>query len=107
MYTYTFEIGGKPQRESDSVIDRVTNRITNTLSITNPPHYAIVELKPAVDPGEPVPGEPAPVPEADEEAQTISAVLVRDIGQRRLPAALDHDRLGDDLRAAVRHAAQA
>jgi hypothetical protein len=88
VYTYTFEIGGKPQRESDSVIDRVTNRITNTLRITNPPHYAIVELKPAVDPGEPVPGEPAPVPEADEEAQTISAVLVRDIGQRRLPAAL-------------------
>ena len=88
VYTYTFEIGGKPQRESDSVIDRISNRITNTLSFTNPPHYAIVELKPAVDPGEPVPGEPAPVPEADEEAQTISAVLVRDIGQRRLPAAL-------------------
>jgi hypothetical protein len=88
VYTYTFETGGKPERDSDSVIDRITNRISNTLRITNPPHYAIVELKPAVDPGEPVPGEPAPVPEADEEAQTISAVLVRDIGQRRLPAAL-------------------
>jgi hypothetical protein len=88
VYTYTFETGGKPERESDSVIDRITNRISNTLRITHPPHYAIVELKPAVDPGEPVPGEPAPTPEADEEAQTISAVLVRDIGQRRLPAAL-------------------
>jgi hypothetical protein len=88
VYTYTFETGGKPERDSDSVIDRITNRMSNTLRITNPPHYAIVELKPAVDPGEPVPGEPAPVPEADEEAQTISAVLVRDIGQRRLPAAL-------------------
>ena len=88
VYTYTFETGGKPQRESDSVIDRVTNRVTNTLRITNPPHYAIVELKPAVDPGEPVPGQPAATPEADEDAQTISVVLERDIGQRRLPAAL-------------------
>jgi len=86
--TYTFEIGGKPQRDGDSVIDRISNRISNTLRITNPPHYAVVELKPAVDPGELAPGEPAPVPEADEEAQTVSAVLVRDIGQRRLPAAL-------------------
>lgn len=86
--TYTFETGGKPQRESDSVIDRVTNRITNTLRITNPPHYAIVELKPAIDPGEPVPGEAIAPPEADENAQTISAVLERDIGQRRVPAAL-------------------
>ena len=88
VYTYTFETGGKPQRESDSVIDRVTNRISNTLRITNPPHYAIVELKPAIDPGEPVPGEAVAPPEADENAQTISAVLERDIGQRRMPAAL-------------------
>ena len=88
VFTYTFETGGKPERESDSVLDRVTNRITNTLRITHPPHYAIVEMKPAVDPGEPEPGQPAPVPEADENAQTISIVLERDIGQRRLPAAL-------------------
>jgi hypothetical protein len=88
VYTYTFETGGKPQRQSDSIIARVTNRITNTLRITNPPHYAIVELKPAVDPGEPVPGEAVAPPEADENAQTISAVLERDIGQRRVPAAL-------------------
>lgn len=88
VYTYTFETGGKPGRESDAVIDRVTNRVTNTLRLTHPPHYAIVQLQPAVDPGEPVPGEPPPVPEADEDAQVISAVMVRDIGQRRLPAAL-------------------
>ncbi len=88
VFTYTFETGGKPQRESDSVVDRVTNRIGNTLRLTHPPHYAIVQLQPAVEPGEPVPGEPPPVPEADAEAQTISAVLVRDIGERRLPATL-------------------
>lgn len=88
VFTYTFETGGKPERESDSVIDRVTNRITNTLRLTHPPHYAIVEMKPAVAQPEPAPGEPPPVPEADEDAQTVSAVLVRDIGQRRVPATL-------------------
>ena len=88
VFTFAFETGGKPQRESDSVIDRITNRITNTLRPTHPPHYAIVQFQPAVPTGELAPGETAPTPEADEDAQTISAVLVRDIGQRRLPAML-------------------
>jgi hypothetical protein len=88
VFTYAFETGGKPERESDSVIDRITNRVGNTLRLTHPPHYAIVQLRPAVEPGEPVPGEAPPAPEADEDAQVVSAVLVRDIGQRRLPAAL-------------------
>lgn len=88
VYTYTFETGGKPERESDSVTDRITNRITNTLRLTHPPHYAIVEMKPAIDQGEPPAGEAPPPPEADEGAQTISVVLERDIGQRRVPAAL-------------------
>jgi hypothetical protein len=35
-----------------------------------------------------VPGEAPPAPEADDGSQVISAVLVRDIGERRLPAAL-------------------
>ena len=88
VYTYTFETGGKPQRDSDSVVDRVTNRIANTLRLTHPPHYAIVQMQPAIDQGEPAPGEPPPTPEPDEDAQTVSAVLVRDLGQRRLPATL-------------------
>ncbi|MGH9259091.1 MAG: hypothetical protein ACRD08_04215 [Acidimicrobiales bacterium] len=87
VYTYTFETGGKPEREGDSVIDRITNRSSNTLRLKNPPHYALVQFQPAI-PQEAVPGEPPPVPEADEDAQVISAVLVRDIGQRRLPASL-------------------
>jgi hypothetical protein len=47
----------------------------------------VVQLQPALA-QETVAGQPPPVPEADPEAQVISAVLVRDIGQRRLPAAL-------------------
>ena len=51
VYTYTFETGGKPERDSDSVIDRITNRVTNTLRITNPPHYAIVAAAAGGRPG--------------------------------------------------------
>jgi hypothetical protein len=83
VYTYTFETGGKPEPESDGVIDRVTNRITNTLRITHPTHYAIVQFQPAsVEEAEP--GQPPNQPEIIEGSQTISAVLVRDIGQRRV-----------------------
>jgi hypothetical protein len=87
VYTYTFETGGKPQRESDSVVDRVTNRISNTLRLTHPPHYAIVQMQPATV-EEAAPGQPPNQPEIVEGSQTVSAVLVRDLGQRRLPASL-------------------
>jgi hypothetical protein len=87
VYTFTFETGGKPQRDSDSVVDRVTNRIGNTLRLTHPPHYAIVQLQPATV-TEAAPGQPPNTPEIVEGSQTVSAVLVRDIGQRRLPATL-------------------
>jgi hypothetical protein len=88
VYTYTFETGGKPERASDSVWDRVTNRISNTLRIKNPPHYLIVEFQPATV-EEAAPGQPPNQPEIVEGSQTISAVLVRDIGQRRVvPAAV-------------------
>jgi hypothetical protein len=87
VFTYTFETGGKPERESDGVWDRITNRVTNTLRVFNPTHYAVVQFVPA-KPQVAVAGQPPPVPAPDPDAQVISAVLVRDIGQRRLPAAL-------------------
>jgi hypothetical protein len=87
VFTYTFETGGKPERQSDGVWDRITNRVTNTLRIKNPTHYAVVQFVPA-KPQVAVAGQPPPVPAPDPDAQVISAVLVRDIGQRRLPAAL-------------------
>jgi hypothetical protein len=83
VYTYVFETGGKPQRASDSVWDRVTNRVANTLRITHPPHYAIVQFQPA-SVEEAAPGQPPNQPEIVEGSQTISAVLVRDVGQRRV-----------------------
>jgi hypothetical protein len=87
VYLYAFDTGGKPGRKSDGVFDRVANKVTNTLSITSPPHYAIVQLQAARE-QEAVPGEPPPVAEPDPDAEVISVVLVRDLGTRRLPAAL-------------------
>lgn len=87
VFTYTFETGGKPQRESDSVVDRISNRIGNTLRLTHPPHYAIVQMQPATVEEAP-PGEPPNQPEIVEGSQTVSVVLIRDIGERRLPATL-------------------
>lgn len=86
VYTYAFETGGKPERKGDTIWDRVSNRITNTLRVKNPPHYAVVQLVPAKKEVT-VAGQPPPPPAPDPNAQVISAVLVRDIGQRRVPAA--------------------
>jgi hypothetical protein len=86
VYLYAFETGGKPEA-GDSTWDRVTNRITNTLRVFHPPHYAIVQLQPALEQEE-VAGQPPPTPRPDPNAEVISVVLERDLGQRRLPAAL-------------------
>jgi hypothetical protein len=87
VYLYAFETGGKPERDGDSIWDRVSNRVANTLRITHPPHYAIVQLQPALVQEE-VAGQAPPAPEPDPNADVISVVLERDLGQRRLPAAL-------------------
>jgi hypothetical protein len=87
VYLYAFETGGKPERQGDGIFDRVANKVTNTLRITSPPKYAVVQLQPTIDQEE-VPGQPPPTPEPDESAAVISVVLERDLGERRLPAAL-------------------
>ena len=87
VYLYAFDIGGKPERQGDGMWDRVTNKVTNTLRITSPPRYAVVQLQPTIA-QEAEPGEPPPTPEADPSANVISVVLERDLGERRLPAAL-------------------
>lgn len=83
-----YEVGGKPERESDAVIDRVTNRITNTLRITHPPKYAVVVAQQTVDQGPTPPDEAPPTPEPDPSAPMVSLILQRDLGNLRFtPAA--------------------
>lgn len=82
-----FVEGGKPQRESDSVVDRVTNKISTALTPTHPTRYAVIQVR-AVVPQEVAPGEAAPRPEADLTQPVVSVVMERDIGERRVPTAL-------------------
>ena len=82
-----YRIGGKPPRPSDSVIDRVTNKITNTLRVTHPPQYAVIQVRKVI-PQTTQPGEAPPTPVADPDEPVISVVLLRDIGDRRFPAAM-------------------
>ena len=88
---YTFDMGGKPQRDGDSMVDRVTNRITNTLRITHPPHYLVLQVCPTTSETRAEatePGQRPPTPTCDPDAEIISVIMERDIGNRRLPAAL-------------------
>lgn len=45
VFVGAFEQGGKPERASDSALDRVTNRIGNTLRVLNPPHYVVIQVQ--------------------------------------------------------------
>jgi len=82
-----YEEGGKPERDGDSMVDRISNKIEQITSITHPPHYAVVQVQ-AVVPAETEPGEAAPTPEADPTQPVVSVVMERDLGEQRLPPAL-------------------
>lgn len=82
-----FEAGGKPDRESDSIIDRVTNRITNTAQVLNPAHYVVIQVQTSEPTFVPEGNAPlSPTPDPDE--PVVSVIMVRDLGTRRLPPAV-------------------
>jgi hypothetical protein len=83
-----FSVGGKPKLPDDPTRwDRITNEIRNTVEFQHPTHYAVVQIQPVV-PVETVPGEAPPPPELDDEAPIISVVMVRNLGDKRFPAAM-------------------
>jgi hypothetical protein len=83
----TFQKGGKPDRASNSVIDRVWNEIRNTVLFWHPTNTIVVQVAPTLD-KEALPGQPPPFPEVDQDGQIVSVIMERDLGSRRLPAAL-------------------
>lgn len=83
----TFQKGGKPKRSGDSTWDRVSNEAGNTVRFWHPTNTTVVQVVGTLEKDE-VPGQAPPFPEIDADAQVISVVMVRDLGSRRLPAAL-------------------
>ncbi len=82
-----FERGGKPKRANDSVIERVTNRITNTLRVTHPTKNAAIMVQPVAQTITPVGEAPDfPVPNAEEPVVTV--LLTRNLGFKRLRPAI-------------------
>ncbi len=79
----TYQRGGKPPPQSDSIWDRAINKITNSALLGHPTNYAVVQARP-VTPKSQVPGEPPPLAEIDRNGQTLSIVLERNLGDRRL-----------------------
>jgi hypothetical protein len=82
-----FSIGGKPPLDDDSTFGRVAHKLSTIIKFRHPAHYAVVQIQ-AVEAVEVVPGEAPPPPELDEDAPVISVVLVRDLGDKRFPAAM-------------------
>jgi len=83
-----FETGGKEGLPEDpSRIDRIKEQVVSALTIKNPERYAIVQVQKVIE-QETEPGQAPPTPEVDPEQPVISVVLLRDIGDRRFPAAM-------------------
>ncbi|MCB1002672.1 MAG: hypothetical protein KDB35_00650 [Acidimicrobiales bacterium] len=80
-------IGGKPKLEDRSALGRVWYTITDAARITHPTHYAIVQVQPAIE-TQAIPGQAPPTPTADPSEPVISVIMVRDLGEKRLPAAI-------------------
>ncbi|MGH9184013.1 MAG: hypothetical protein ACRDZ9_09460 [Acidimicrobiales bacterium] len=83
----TFSLGGKPQRDDNSMWGRVTYELSTWWHWSHPTHYAIVQVAPAVE-QEAEPGEAAPPARIDESEPVLSVLLVRDLGDLRFPAAM-------------------
>lgn len=83
----TFQQGGKPDRESDSTWDRVWNEVRNTAVFWHPTNTVVVQVAPTLDKPT-VEGQAPPFAEIDPDGQVVSVAMVRDLGNRRLPAAL-------------------
>ncbi len=81
-----FSVGGKPTRAEecpdDGALCRAWYRV-RTPFMTNPEHYAVVQVQAVIDQPT-VPGEAPPLPKVDESQPVISVVMVRELGTVRL-----------------------
>ncbi|MFL6203841.1 MAG: hypothetical protein ACJ739_00675 [Acidimicrobiales bacterium] len=86
---YSFETGGKEDLPPNPTRwDRISHKFKNTfLHPTHPSRYAIIQVHPVID-QEAKPGQAPPTPEPDPSKPTVSVIMSRDLGSRRLPGAV-------------------
>ena len=83
-----FEVGGKEGLPAEpSRWDRIRTQVVSAFTIKNPERYAVVQVQKVID-QQPEPGQAPPTPEIDPAEPVISVVMIRDIGDRRFPAAM-------------------
>ena len=83
-----FEVGGKEGLpEEPNRLDRIKEQVVSAFTIKNPKRYAVVQVQRVIE-QEPEPGQAPPTPEADPDEPVISAVMIRDIGDKRFPSAM-------------------
>jgi hypothetical protein len=86
--TYSFETGGKEDLPEDPTRwDRITHKVKTLLQPTHPTRYAIIQVHPVIE-QEPEAGQAPPTPEPDPDQPTVSVIMSRDLGSRRLPGAV-------------------
>lgn len=84
-----FFYGGKSGAEPETVkgerglLDKAWRRITTVFEVKNPPLYAAITVQKTVE-QEVAPGEAPPPPKADPDAEVVTVVLERDLGNKRL-----------------------
>jgi hypothetical protein len=84
----SWEQGGKSNLpDNPNRWDRISHKIVTTLQIHDPAHYAVVQVIPVI-PQETKPGQAPPTPEPDPEQPVITVVMVRDLGNLRVPGLL-------------------
>jgi len=84
----TFSKGGKTQLAADAdLLGRAWFKVKRVLTwpLGHPTHYGVVQVQRVV-PQEPEPGQPPPLPRADPDQPVVSVIMVRDLGQKRLPS---------------------
>jgi hypothetical protein len=86
-----FDTGGKqdayPLPSNPQWYQRAFNRIETTFHISQPEHYAIVQVQ-AVIPQETPPGGTPPTPKFDTSQPVINVIMIRDVGNLRFPSFL-------------------
>lgn len=89
VYFYGGKSGAEPETipGEDGVLTKAWNRIATTFQLKNPPLYAAVTVQKNI-PQTVAPGEAPPPPVADPDADIVTVIMERNLGNRRLIPAL-------------------